>query len=893
MAWIRLPLLITLLALGNYVQGQRQSTFSLTPGDRSLESALSELNLAGGEVSYRPDLLHHLTVRVPRGRKPLERWLQLLLMDSGFIYRRGEAGYLILPDPDLQGRTYRLFGVVTDDRSGERLIGATVQVIGRAEGTQANDYGFYSLPVPAGRVALRITYIGYAPLEAAITVRSDSLVDLQLSARLNLPQVIVTATTNLEDPARFLETGLRIGRTEVSQLGGPGGEDDPLQLARLLPGVTSGADGIGGALIRGSEAGHNLILLDGVPVYGLTHAGGLFSVFSNQAIRRIDLYKEGLPARFGGRIGGVLDVHTRDGNLYNAEHTIGSSLLASQLTAEGPIVRGESSYLLTGRYFWAGPVLGQISQTYKENRGRQGRTDYDVYDFNLKLNQKTGKDGRVYLSVYRGLDNYANTGEQASMYTDTSAAGTPFTYYPTSSRSESVRWVNTVGALRYNHIFNDRMFGNFRLSYSRLNSSLSFERYDSLREVTTERITGKIFSGNYASDIRQIGGAFDGQYALPDLGQVIFGAELNFHRFSPQLATGAQSLYSLQQDAENVGQEVPVHRPVQLAVYGSLSSSYRSLRYRVGLRASSWRNGPRTYYSFSPRLLLAGPLDERADWQVTYDRTVQPVQLLNSFVIGLPSDLWVPSTSNIGPATAPQVAGKVSWRWKPGWNLSSSVYYRKLNGLVAYAETSANSADWLDNLSRGSGRAYGWETMVQRTQGRLRGWVGYTLAKSDRTFDARINQGRRFPFRYDRRHALSLIAIYQLGKRTTLTGSWRYQTGLAYSLSKEIIPVLDGDENNSVPFTQERNGFRMVANHRLDLNLHTELSGPGARTVHSIDVGVYNVYNRHNPVYYDPRLTYELGDDATLDGSLQAYQIFVAPLLPALSYHLTFSGRDR
>ena len=204
---------------------------------------------------------------------------------------------------------------------------------------------------------------------------------------------------NGEGDARYFETGTRIGHSEVSQLGGLLGEDDPLQLARLLPGVTSGAEGIGGMLIRGSEAGHNLILLDGVPVYGLSHAGGLFSIFSNLAIRRIDLYKDAIPARFGGRIGGVLDVHTRDGNLYENELTVGSSLLSAQVSAEGPIRVGESSFLLTGRYFWASSLIRRFSESYKAQRGRRGAMGYDVYDINFKLNQRAGKRGRIYLSV--------------------------------------------------------------------------------------------------------------------------------------------------------------------------------------------------------------------------------------------------------------------------------------------------------------------------------------------------------------------------------------------------------------------------------------------------------------------------------------------------------------
>lgn len=892
MAWLR-PLLCCLILAGSLC-GKAQSPndrFALPKGTLPLEEALQQLNQAGVELSYRPELLPQIAVRIPGGRRTTERWLELLLKDTELIFAKGAAGYLVLVDPELRDREFNLFGTVTDASSGERLIGATVQIPDHETGTNSNEYGFYTLTAAAGRRKVRVTYVGYSPVVLDVLLTSDTLIDLSLRTNRELPQIIVTAAGNDGEPAGYLETSTRIGRAEVAQLGGPGGEDDPLQLARLLPGVTSGADGIGGALIRGSEAGHNLILLDGVPVYGLSHAGGLFSIFSNQAIRRIDLYKDGLPARFGDRIGGVLDVHTRDGNLYENELTVGSSLLSAQVVAEGPIVEGESSFLLTGRYFWAGPLLAHYSSDYKERRGRKGRTDYNVYDFNFKLNQKAGERGRIYLSLYRGLDDYSNNSWQTKIITsDTTEVGPSFTYDTPVSRVEQARWGNTIAAVRYNHIFSDRLFGNFRAFYSELSTSSGFERYDSVKEVTQNISQGEIFSGRYLSDIQQYGLAFDGQYKLARSTVLRFGTQANLYRLSPWLRNGMESMASYELEYSSMARDT--HRPVQGILYGSLSGQLGNLHYRVGLRASGWYNDGARFLSLSPRLLLAGPLNERADWQLTYDRAVQHMHLLNSFVIGFPSDLWVPSTRNIAPATAPQYAAKLRVRPAKDWNVESTIYYKELNGLVAYAEGAQTQPDWIDNLSRGQGRAFGWETMVQRSRGKVRGWLSYTLARSDRNFDSRINRGETFSFRYDRRHSLSLLLIYQIGKQTTLTGSWRYETGLAYSVSAAILPDLEGS-GDGLPYAAERNGYRMPANHRLDLNLHTVLSGKNSKITHALDVGLYNVYNRHNPVYYDPRPEFEINADNQPDSRVQTYQIFVAPLLPSLSYHLTFSSGGR
>ncbi|WP_170067747.1 TonB-dependent receptor [Neolewinella xylanilytica] len=885
MQWLLLVIGVTAtLAL----RAQDNPSIFLPGGTYTLEEALVALTEQGASISYRPDQLPTTVIDLTEDIRTPSAWLDWLLRDTELTYERGSAGLLILPDAALLARTYTLYGMVSDAVSGERLIGATVQLTNAKAGTISNEYGFYTLSTSGGRHRLRATYIGYRPLEQDILLRSDTQINLRLTPNNELPQIIVTAVENGEGDARYFETGTRIGHSEVSQLGGLLGEDDPLQLARLLPGVTSGAEGIGGMLIRGSEAGHNLILLDGVPVYGLSHAGGLFSIFSNQAIRRIDLYKDAIPARFGGRIGGVLDVHTRDGNLYENELSVGSSLLSAQVAAEGPIRVGESSFLLTGRYFWASSLIRRFSEAYKRQRGRRGAMSYDVYDINFKLNQRAGKRGRIYLSVYSGLDDYTNYSWQSDTIRQLSQAGTLMTYHAPVARRESVHWGNTVAALRYNHVFSEKMFGNFRLSYSDLQTASTFERSDSFKTVNNGDYEGKLVSGNYQSSIRQIGFAFDGQYSMGNTSFLRFGAEVNDHRFTPSLLTDTIRL-------DHYGSEAgpTEYNPLQLAAYASLGGHRGNLYYRLGLRVNTWMEGGGRFTSLSPRIMFSGPLTDHIDWQLSYDRTVQPVHLLGSFVIGVPSDLWVPSTADIAPAVSPQISGKLTFHPAPTWSFTTAAYYKSMQGLIAYSEGQQSSETWKDELSRGTGKAYGLETSLQRNRGKVRGWLSYTLARSERTFDLLTNQGSTFPFRYDRRHSVNLLLIYQLGERTTLTGSWRYETGLAYSMSEIIFssPIDYGTPNT--PLTEERNGFRMPANHRLDLNLHTNLSSENSRFTHAIDVGLYNVYDRHNPIYYETRPEWTTGETGP-ESRDQFYKIFVTPLLPTLSYRLTFSsgGRD-
>ena len=857
-----------------------------------LEKALIKLRDQGAELGYRPDQLPQLAIKVPGGRRSLGAWLGLLLRGTEITYEPTTVGYLLYPDPALPAKRLNLYGTITDATTGERLLGAAVQIPDEGKGVVANEYGFYSLPINGGRRNVRVTYIGYQPLETALVLRQDSILNFTLQPDRDLPAVIVQATPSTASKRMFrTDTRTSIGSEEVGRAGGPGGEADPLRLARLLPGVESGADGLGGLFVRGSEAGHNLVLLDGVPVYNVSHAAGLFSVFNNDAIRRLDLYKEGVPARFGGRIGGVLDVHTRDGNVYDTEVAVGTSLLAANVTAEGPIKTGESSFLVSSRYFWTGGLLKRASERYKQDLGREGALDYQVYDVNLKVNHAIGKKGRLYLSAYRGVDGYRNTARKSDTITVLNPTGALFRYAAPRSRYEDATWSNNVVALRYNHVFNRRLFGNFRAHYSDLLVDAAYERSDSLNELSSNVMSGDIFSGRYGTDIRQIGVAFDGHYTLAEGGEFRFGVEGNRHRFTPQLNSGSVPLSFHPQLAEvSAG---ATERPLELSAYASLAGRLGGLNYRVGLRSQYWVNGS-AYLTFSPRMLLAGPLSPSASWRVAYDRSVQSVHLVSSTVIGLPTDTWVPATNNLAPATSSQLSATYLQRLGDRWNVEASLYYRDLGGLVSFSE-GAGQAKWVDNLSRGAGFARGAEVTLSRSSTKFRGWFSYVLSQSRREFEDDINLGRAYDFRYGRRHAIKLFALYMPSPRVSLSASWRYGSGAFYSLSKETFLLVNPaqvspeDQIETVNLIEDKNGVQLPANHRLDVNAQFQL-GPARRDgsyPHTLGLGVYNVYSRHNPIYYDIQTEY-FARREELVANRDFVQVYLAPITPTISYKWRF-----
>lgn len=894
----RLVILLILVLLSvSILEGQRglgkDKRYPLPRRQMPLEKSLIKLLEAGAPLSYLPDQLPQVVISVPGGRKTLVGWLSYLLKDTELAFQQGPAGYFILPDQELFNRNFTIHGLISDASSGERLIGAAIQDIDNLSGVLANEYGFYSLEVKGGRKRFRVSYTGYASQELDFVLRRDTVLQIRLEPAGYLPQIEVRASVDSSRSLYIMESERTMSRKEVGLLNGPGGEASILSLARMLPGVTSGADGVGGLSIRGSNSGHNLVLFDGVPVYNLNHAAGLFSIFNSSAIRRADLYKDGIPARFGGRIGGVLDVHTRDGNLYNPEVSIGSSLLSSTVTAEGPLNSGKSSFLVSGRYFWGGDLLRNFSERQKQRYGRDGAIDYAVYDLNLKLNQKVGEKGRVYLSIYRGLDDYDNHSRKQTDVTVLEPGGTVLFYTASQNRAEKIRWGNTVGALRYNHLFNDRFFGNFRLSYSDLLVRASFERSDSLYEASNRSLTSDISSGRFGSAIKQVGAAFDGQYNLTRTNNLRFGAAIDAHRFLPQIRSGRIPL-SRHPVLQSFGDSDAL-QSVQLAAYGSFDGHWKGIHYRAGLRGQIWRNGV-NYLNLSPRLMLAAGLGKHGRWRITYDKMVQPIHLVSSTVIGLPTDLWVPSTPDIAPSTVRQVGFRYNHDLTSKWQFEADFYHRDLRHLVDYTESGQNNS-WLDNLSIGKGFANGMELSLHYSGQKLRGWLSYTLAESRRQFDEQINKGRPFPFQFDRRHGVKLLATYDVSPTVNLTATWRYGSGAFYSLSLENFLLADpsilesNEEAQQILLVENKNGFNLPANHRLDVNAQFLFSGrESKRFQHTLNVGVYNLYSRHNPIFYDLRTNFfSRGSDLIKDQ--QFVQVFFGGIQPTLSYQLTFSGK--
>ncbi len=872
-----------------------ERNFSLRGGTYSnREAVLKDLSEQGASFAYRNDHLGEQRLVLAAATQPLAAWLKSLLAETDLTYELSTDGQrvLIFRDPVLLEGRFNIAGLITDRQSGERLIQANVFIPKQQKGVSANEYGFYSLQANGGQLSVRFTYVGYEEKVIDFVLRRDTLLYVQLKPALALSPIVVTALADSLIGVSPEAGGIQLGITETKQMSGPGGEADPIRLASLLPGIVSGADGLGGLSIRGGESSHNLILLDGVPVYNLNHAAGLFSIFNPQAIKRIDLYKNGLPSRFGGRLSGVIDVHTRDGNLYHNELQLSTSLLASRFTAEGPLLKGESSYLVSGRYFWATNFLPQWSRNYKATLGREGAADYQLYDLNFKLNHQIGLNDRLYFSFYSGLDQLSNASFRQDTITTLGDAGTVFRYAIQQIEETDISWGNGVGALRWNHLFNDRFFGNLSLTYSSLRLRSNFAREESLQEIFFNSASSTYAAGIFNSDIRQLGLAFDGQWHPAAGREWRFGLQANAHDFSPVILTSSTERIAL-----NTEQQYTRYQPKEGVAYTEYVLRQPGMQFRAGLRAHAWRTDQGgVYFNLLPRLFYHRRLGTKWSWQNTFDATAQPVHLLGSAAIEVPTDIWVPSTHNLAPSKSYQLSSSLRYRLLSDWELEVSAYVKRMEDLLLYQGGSNLNGEWESRMSQGMGEAYGIESSLHKRQGKLRGWLSYTYGKTNRTFDAAINLGRSFPYRFDYRHAATAFITWQVGARATLNLNWRYGSGAAYSFSLESYQLPSVGEEFDDPALQlalvsAKNNYRLPANHRLDVNYRFELKRkPDSRVSHTFDLGLYNAYDRHNPIYYELRTNYRSGR-GELIADRSFVQIYIAPLLPIFSYEMHFKGK--
>ena len=762
---------------------------------------------------------------------------------------------------------HTISGTLSDASSGEPLLAGTVLDLNSGGGATSNAFGFYSLTLNGNEARLRYSYIGYRDLDTTITLTEDFVLDIALSASVDLEVIEVTSDRQERIERKTQMSQMEIPVEQIKKLPALLGEVDVLKALQLLPGVQSGGEGTAGLYVRGGSPDQNLVLLDGVPVYNVSHVLGVFSVFNADALRNVTLTKGGFPARYGGRLSSVLEINMKEGNLkkWRAEGSAG--IISSKLTVSGPIVKDKTSILLSGRRTYADLIARPLVKA-QALEDEEFDINLHFYDLNAKVQHKVNEDHRLFLSLYKGADVFGTELEDSF-----------------GSYGGGTDWGNVISAARWNWRIGPKLFLNTTATYSKYNIDIeSFTREDSTR-----------FDALYRSGIEDVGAKVDFDYIPNPRHYVRFGGAYTNHAYSPGALTVRDSPDGVEENEMVFGNGNASSN--EAYVYAEDDFSIGALKVNAGLHFSLFNTQGKTYTSLQPRLGLRYLVKDDLSLKASYSKMQQYVNLLTSESLSLPTDLWVPSTANIRPQNSWQVAIGAAKTYKEKYEFSVEAFYKDMSGVVSYKEGASFldniNSNWENQVTQGDGEAYGAEFLLQRKRGRFTGWVGYTLSWNWRQFDE-INGGRRFPFRYDRRHDLSVVANYDLTKKTQFSAAFVYGTGNAVSLptyqygtgSNDFRSTNNswlGGYTNNIENGVDKNAFRMTNYHRLDVSVR--FSKPKKWGERAWVVGIYNAYWHANPYFLTVREDFEF-DQSTgnYENTRSIREISVLPLIPSVSY---------
>lgn len=748
---------------------------------------------------------------------------------------------------------FTLSGYVKDASSGEELIGATIYIEELKSGGTTNVYGYYSLTIPKGNYHIRYSYIGFESNTVVIDLSKSQINDLELKVQESTLNEVVIKGEADDANIRSAEMGVvKMDIKEINKIPVLFGEMDIIKTLTLMPGVSSGGEGKGGFYVRGGNTDQNLILLDEAPVYNASHLMGFFSVFNSDAIKDMTLYKAGIPAKFGGRLSSVLDVHMKEGNQKKYSVSGGLGLISSRLTIEGPIVKDKGSFIVSGRRTYADVLFGLFDKDFSD-------MSLFFYDLNAKANYRIGENDRLFISGYFGKDKLG-------------------------TEKFGFNWGNTTGTLRWNHLFNSRLFSNTTLIYSSYNYQINITQSNSEFEIS---------SGIEDYHIKQ-----DFTFFANTDNTVKFGMDVIYHTFKPGdlISAGELQIDNIIIDKKHafesgiylsneqkLGSRVKLDYGIRFSLFNEVGPGsvfqYDSDGEIINEKIYNKGELIESYFEPEPRLSMSYLLNESSSLKASFQRNAQYIHLLSASTSDNPTDVWVPSSSLIKPEKANQYSvGYFRNFLNNTFETSIEVYYKDMYDLVDYKD----GADILLNehveadLVFGKGRSYGVELLLKKNLGKFTGWVGYTLSKTERQFDA-INSGDWFSARQDRTNDVSVVGMYDINDRLAVSASWLYYTGDAVTMPSGQY-LIDG---NIVPLYTERNGYRMPDYHRLDLSL--TLKGKQTQKFQSSwNFSIYNAYARQNAY----SISFE--ESETVPGTMEAVQFSLFSIIPSVTWNFKF-----
>jgi len=775
--------------------------------------------------------------------------------------------FLFLSLHTFSQKKYTISGYVRDSLSRETLIGATIQTENSSKGINTNAYGYFSITLPEGEYKMIVSFVGYFPLEQTIHVKSDQQVNFSLLSKSSLSQEIVISSRKKDANVRNAQMGqIDLTTSKMKSLPVIFGEIDPLKTLQLFPGVTNAGEGNSGIYVRGGGPDQNLILLDDAVVYNTGHLFGFFSIFNGDAIKNTSLIKGGMPAQYGGRLSSVLDISMKDGNMKKFQAEGGIGTIASRLSIQGPIKKDKSSFMISGRRTYIDalvkPFIKKGSQFYGSG--------YYFYDLNTKFNYRFSDKDRLYISGYFGRDvfDFKNNQRQFNV---------------------SIPWGNATMTARWNHVFDQKLF---------MNTTLLYNDYDFALGALQNN-----FNFTLSSGIRDLSLKTDFDHYLTPEHKLKYGAVFINHRFSPSVVSGRQDSVVFQpnnaqlkyarevglyaQDDWDISDKLKLNYGLRWSGFQQVGPYDRYITDNNGNRLDSiqYAKGQQLkfYHGLEPRATLRYSVDNVSSFKASITRNRQYIHLVSNAGTTLPTDVWVPSTFRVKPQLSWQYAAGYFRNFKDDtWETSVELYFKSMDNQIEYKEGYTPSIkDPEEEFVFGKGWSYGAEFFINKTKGKFTGWVGYTLAWSWRKFPD-LNKGNPYPAKFDRRHDLSVVGMYELNQKWKLSAVFVYATGNATSLPEKFYLV----EGVLTQQFSSINQYRLAPYHRLDLSAtYNPISEKPKKVKSSWSFSLYNAYSRQNPyfLYFD-----QTGSAFAGTLRVQAKQVSLFPVIPSVTYNFKF-----
>lgn len=776
-------------------------------------------------------------------------------------------GFFLFTVQGITQKKHTISGYVRDSLSRETLIGASVTIQGQGKGINSNQFGFYSITLPEGIYRITCSFVGYLPFERTVELNVETDIDFSILPKSSLSQEIVISSKKRDANVKNAQMGtIDLSMNKIRSLPMIFGEVDPLKALQLLPGVRNAGEGNSGLYVRGGGPDQNLILLDDAVVYNPGHLFGFFSVFNGDAIKNVTLIKGGMPAQYGGRLSSVVDIAMKDGDMndYHVEGGIGT--IASRFSIQGPIKKDKSSFMISGRRTYIDVLVKPFISKDNSFYG----SGYYFYDFNAKFNYKFSNKDRIFFSGYFGRDVFKFNNSNRNFNID-------------------IPWGNTTGTVRWNHVFNKKLFANTTLVYNDYNFD-----FGALQDNFNVRLK---------SGIRDFTLKTDFDYYLSPKHKLKFGAQYTYHEFSPSVVSGqqdsvvfepnnAQLKYAHEvgaylQDDWELSDKIKVNVGLRYSAFQQIGSYSNYTTDADGNKLDSVVYGKgdavKTYGGLEPRLTVRYALNDETSIKAAVTRNIQYIHLVTNAGSTLPTDVWVPSTLKVNP--------QISWQYALGffknfkdnmYETSVELYYKQMQNQIEYREGyTPGIEDPEDEFVFGNGWSYGSEFYINKARGKFTGWIGYSLSWTWRKFP-QLNDGVKFPAKYDRRHDLSVVGIYELTPKWKLSGVFVYATGNAITLPERfyLVEGVLAQQFSSV------NQYRLASYHRLDFTaIYTPKPFSTKKFKSSWVFSIYNVYSRMNPyfIYFDQ-------SGSAVDGTLhiQAKQVSLFPIIPSVTWNFKF-----